>query len=100
MQNVYVPFSIIAERLKQTDKGVAEVFDEASVYYSDIVGFTKLAADSTPMEVINLLSDLYTALDSVIAKHDVYKVFIPKLGTCYCCCNYYHAYARYCTTLC
>ena len=67
--------SVIAEKLKNTDKGVAEYFEQASVYFSDIVGFTKLAAESRPMEVVALLNDLYGALDAVISRHDVYKVF-------------------------
>jgi len=54
---------------------VAEFFEEASVYFSDIVGFTKLAAESRPMEVVALLNDLYNALDDVISRFDVYKVF-------------------------
>ena len=68
-------FSIVADKLKQTDKAVAEFFEEASIFFSDIVGFTKLAADSQPMEVVHLLNDLYGTLDDVIAKYDVYKVF-------------------------
>jgi len=61
--------------MKQSDHhGVAELFEESSVYFSDIVGFTKLAAESQPMEVVDLLNDLYTALDGVIARHSVYKV--------------------------
>ena len=54
---------------------MAEFFEEASVYFSDIVGFTKLAAESRPMEVVALLNDLYNALDDVISRFDVYKVF-------------------------
>jgi len=54
---------------------VAEFFEDVSVYFSDIVGFTKLAADCRPMEVVDLLNDLYNVLDDVIASRDVYKVF-------------------------
>jgi len=59
---------------------VAEFFEQASVYFSDIVGFTKLAAESRPMEVVALLNDLYRALDAAISRHDVYKVSCSLLS--------------------
>jgi len=67
--------------MKRGETAVAEVFDDASVYFSDIVGFTKLAAASDAIEVVELLNDLYGTLDEVIAKHDVYKVYSSNTFT-------------------
>lgn len=51
-----------------------EIYDEATVYFSDIVGFTDITAVSTPREVVDLLNDLYSCFDGIIYNYDAYKV--------------------------
>ena len=51
-----------------------ELFEEVTVYFSDIVGFTTLCHYSTPMEVVDMLNDIYRNFDSILDHHDVYKV--------------------------
>lgn len=64
----------VVKSLKETGVVKPELYEEVTIYFSDIVGFTTLCQYSTPMEVVDMLNDIYNGYDSILDHHDVYKV--------------------------
>ncbi|MFB2922742.1 adenylate/guanylate cyclase domain-containing protein [Aerosakkonema sp. BLCC-F2] len=71
----------IADRLKQEESTIADNFPEVTVLFADIVGFTKLAARTSPVELVTLLNQIFSAFDRLVEKHGLEK--IKTIGDAY-----------------
>ncbi|XP_037069617.1 guanylate cyclase soluble subunit beta-2-like [Pollicipes pollicipes] len=64
---------LVAVKLKRNEP-VQETFDEVTILFSDVVTFTQIAASCTPVQVVQLLNQLYTYFDQLTEHNNVYKV--------------------------
>ena len=55
----------IAQRLKQNQQPIAEQFDEVSILFADIVGFTPLSSRLPAVELVNLLNQIFSNFDEL-----------------------------------
>jgi len=62
--------------IKKLRKGetIIEKYDMVTIFFSDIVGYTKMSSEMTPQEVMKMLNDLYSRFDVEAAKHGIFKV--------------------------
>jgi class 3 adenylate cyclase len=58
-----LPASIV-ERMRRGERTIADRFPDVSILFSDLVGFTSLAGNSSPARIIDILNELFSAFDS------------------------------------
>ncbi|MEQ9236553.1 adenylate/guanylate cyclase domain-containing protein [Coleofasciculus sp. E2-BRE-01] len=72
---------VIAQRLKQLESTIADNFDEVTVLFADIVGFTELSARFPPAQVVELLNRIFSAFDELSDYYGLEK--IKTIGDAY-----------------
>lgn len=73
--------TIIANRLKTEPTQIADRFANVTVLFADIVGFTILAEQKTPEELVTMLNSIFSMIDDLVEKYDVEK--IKTIGDAY-----------------
>lgn len=71
----------IAERLKVEQSTIADSFEEVSVLFADIVGFTELSARMSPTELVKRLNVIFSQFDRLAEMYGVEK--IKTIGDAY-----------------
>jgi len=71
----------IANQLKQSHESIAENFDEVTILFADIVGFTPLSSRLKPIQLVNLLNEIFSAFDTLADQLGLEK--IKTIGDAY-----------------
>jgi class 3 adenylate cyclase len=64
----------IAARLKQGEEVIADGFPEVTVLFADLVDFTRRSQETTPERVVQVLDNLFSALDGLAERHGLEKI--------------------------
>ncbi|MEG4807165.1 adenylate/guanylate cyclase domain-containing protein [Microcoleus sp. F8-D3] len=71
----------IADRLQKEQKLIAEHFDEVSVLFADLVGFTEFSAHKSPTQLVEILNGIFSEFDRLSELHGLEK--IKTIGDAY-----------------
>jgi adenylate cyclase len=64
----------IAGILKNEARTIAERFDAVTILFADIANFTELSAEMDPVELVELLNEVYSYFDSLIEQYGLEKI--------------------------
>ncbi|WP_420460974.1 adenylate/guanylate cyclase domain-containing protein [Neolewinella sp.] len=73
----------VAKELKDSGKARARRFAGATVFFSDFVAFSEIAARTEPEELVRMLDDTFRAFDEITERHGLEK--IKTIGDAYMC---------------
>ena len=64
----------IADRLRRGERLIADRFDDVTLLFADIVGFTELSSSMRPDELVAVLNEVFTVFDDLVEEHRLEKV--------------------------
>ncbi|KAF3839193.1 hypothetical protein F7725_017910 [Dissostichus mawsoni] len=66
----------VADRLRKgiTALETCQVFPDVTILFSDVVKFNEICIHITPMQVVDMLNEIYIVFDTLSEKHNVYKM--------------------------
>ncbi|MEO6061279.1 MAG: adenylate/guanylate cyclase domain-containing protein [Thermoflexales bacterium] len=71
----------IVRILKREQRTIANQFDGASILFADMVNFTPMSAEMSPVEMVDLLNEIFSRFDTLVDLHNLEK--IKTVGDCY-----------------
>ena len=67
---------MIAEQLKQQNRTIADHFESVTILFADLVDFTNLFSQLPPIEVVEILNEIFSEFDLITTKYGLEKIKI------------------------
>lgn len=64
----------IAGQLRDSNQSIADSFENVTILFADIVGFTRYASNMTPNELVAMLDEIFSEFDALADKYGVEKI--------------------------
>jgi class 3 adenylate cyclase len=66
--------SYVIKALNRGERVMPQEFDSVTIFFSDIIGFTEIAANVQPLHIVKLLNQLYSVMDHCATYFPLFKV--------------------------
>lgn len=73
---------VIAHKFTR-NQNMFQHFENVTIFFSDIVGFTEISAKKEPKDLVAMLDELFVRIDDLVRKYNVEK--IKTIGDAYIC---------------
>lgn len=75
----------VADQLRRGRTVEPSLFENVTLFFSDVVGFTEICDAIEPWDVVDMLNQLYSVMDYLSSHFNLYKV--ETVGDAYMCCS-------------
>jgi adenylate cyclase len=69
-----LPATIAARLKSRTNQVIADQYDEASILFADMAGFTARTSDTSPDELVQFLNRVFSDFDRLVESHGLEKI--------------------------
>jgi hypothetical protein len=71
-----LPKQVVVRMQQNPTALIADSYDNVSVLFTDMKGFTKFSSSVTPSELVAFLNQMFSRFDAISEEHGIYKVCI------------------------
>ena len=69
-----LPATVAARLKSSTGSDIADKYDEVSILFADLAGFTARASETEPVKLVHFLNEVFTSFDRLVERHGLEKI--------------------------